>query len=44
VPHVLEFVFTAGLWAGLAIVFYLAALYLPVFGQQAHGPASEQHG
>ena len=41
VPHVLEFAFTAGLWAGLAIVFYLAALYLPVFGQRAHSPASE---
>jgi Ni/Fe-hydrogenase subunit HybB-like protein len=41
IPHPLEIVFTLGLWAGLALVFYLAALYLPVFGQQAHSPASE---
>jgi Ni/Fe-hydrogenase subunit HybB-like protein len=41
IPHPLEIGFTVGLWAGLAIIFYLAALYLPVFGQQAHSRASE---
>jgi len=41
VPHVLEFGYTIGLWASLALVFYLAALYLPVFGQKPHGGSSE---
>jgi Ni/Fe-hydrogenase subunit HybB-like protein len=41
VPHVLEFGYTIGLWASLALVFYLAALYLPVFGQPTHGSSSE---
>jgi Ni/Fe-hydrogenase subunit HybB-like protein len=41
VPHVLEIGFTVGLWAGLALVFYLVAHYFPVFGQPAHGHASE---
>lgn len=41
VPHVLEIVFTVGLWAGLALVFYVAALYLPVFGQGGHSGSSE---
>ena len=41
VPHVLEIAFTVGLWAGLALVFYLVAHYFPVFGQQAHSGASE---
>ena len=40
-PHVLEFGYTIGLWASLALVFYLAALYLPVFGQKPHGGSSE---
>jgi len=41
VPHVLEFGYTIGLWASLALVFYLAALYLPVFGQKPHGGSSD---
>ena len=41
VPHVLEIGFTVGLWASLALVFYVAGLYLPVFGQKTHGPDSE---
>jgi Ni/Fe-hydrogenase subunit HybB-like protein len=39
--HPLEYGFTVGLWAGLALVFYLVALYFPVFGAQAHGKASD---
>jgi len=39
--HPLEYGFTIGLWAGLALVFYLVALYFPVFGEQAHSPASD---
>jgi len=34
-PHILEIGFTVGLWAGLALVFYVAAHYLPVFGPRA---------
>jgi hypothetical protein len=41
VPHVGEIVFTLGLWAGLALVFYLVAHYFPVFGQRAHSDVSE---
>lgn len=37
IPHPLEIGFTVGLWAGLALVFYIAAMYLPLFGQKAHG-------
>ena len=40
IPHPLEFGFTIGLWAGLALVFYVAAKYLPLF-PPAHGAASE---
>ena len=40
-PHVLEFGYTLGLWASLAIVFYLAALYFPVFGQPTHSNSPE---
>jgi Ni/Fe-hydrogenase subunit HybB-like protein len=40
-PHILEYGYTVGLWAGLAIVFYLVALYFPVFGDHGHGPDSE---
>ena len=40
IPHPLEFGFTIGLWAGLALVFYVAAKYLPLF-PPAHGSASE---
>jgi len=40
VPHVLEFGFTVGLWAGLALVFYVAAKYLPLF-PPSHGTSSE---
>ena len=41
VPHVLEIGFTVGLWAGLALVFYVAATYLPVFGQRSHSADAE---
>jgi Ni/Fe-hydrogenase subunit HybB-like protein len=41
VPHALEILFTVGLWAGLALVFYVAATYLPVFGQAPHVGAEE---
>jgi Ni/Fe-hydrogenase subunit HybB-like protein len=40
-PHPLEYAFTIGLWAGLALVFYLVALYFPVFGEHGHGHASD---
>jgi len=40
-PHPLEYGFTIGLWAGLALVFYLVALYFPVFGERGHGHASD---
>jgi Ni/Fe-hydrogenase subunit HybB-like protein len=33
-PHPLEFGFTIGLWAGLALVFYVVAKYLPLFPVQ----------
>jgi len=40
--HPLEWAFTIGLWAGLALVFYLVALYFPVFGDRSgHGDASD---
>jgi len=40
--HPLEWAFTIGLWAGLALVFYLVALYFPVFGDRGgHGDASD---
>ncbi len=39
--HPLEYGFTIGLWAGLALVFYLVALYFPVLGPQAHGKSSD---
>ena len=39
--HPLEWGFTIGLWAGLALVFYLVALYFPVFGGDGHGDASD---
>ncbi len=39
-PHPLEFGFTIGLWAGLALIFYVAAKYLPLF-PPSHGAASE---
>jgi hypothetical protein len=29
IQHILEFGFSVRLWAGLAVVFYLVALYLP---------------
>jgi Ni/Fe-hydrogenase subunit HybB-like protein len=31
IPHPLEFGFTFGLWAGLALVFYVFAKYFPLF-------------
>ena len=31
IPHPLEFAFTFGLWAGLALVFYVCAKYLSLF-------------
>jgi len=37
IPHPGEIIFTVGLWAGLALVFYVAAMYLPVFGPRRHG-------
>jgi Ni/Fe-hydrogenase subunit HybB-like protein len=40
-PHPLEYGFTIGLWAGLALVFYLVALYFPVFGEHGDGHASD---
>ncbi len=40
IPHPLEFGFTFGLWAGLALVFYVAAKYLPLFGQAPHDGAA----
>jgi Flp pilus assembly protein protease CpaA len=40
-PHPLEYGFTIGLWAGLALAFYLVALYFPVFGEHGHGDASD---
>ena len=40
-PHPLEFGYTIGLWASLAIAFYLVALYFPVFGDHGHGSDSE---
>jgi Ni/Fe-hydrogenase subunit HybB-like protein len=39
--HPLEYGFTIGLWAGLALVFYLVALYFPVFSEHGHSPASD---
>ncbi len=39
-PHPLEFGFTIGLWAGLALVFYVAAKYLPLFGPTPHDGAA----
>jgi Ni/Fe-hydrogenase subunit HybB-like protein len=39
--HPLEYGFTIGLWAGLALVFYLVALYFPVLGSQPHGKDSD---
>jgi hypothetical protein len=39
--HPLEWGFTIGLWAGLALVFYLVALYFPVFGEHGDGHASD---
>ena len=39
--HPLEWGFTIGLWAGLALVFYLVALYFPVFGGHGDGQASD---
>jgi hypothetical protein len=39
--HPLEYAFTIGLWAGLALVFYLVALYFPVLGEHGHSPASD---
>jgi len=41
VPHPLEIVFTVGLWAGLALVFYVAATYLPMFGQAPRNSGAE---
>ncbi len=40
--HPLEYAFTIGLWAGLALVFYLVALYFPVFGEHGHSPALDR--
>jgi hypothetical protein len=39
--HPLEYAFTIGLWAGLALVFYLVALYFPVLGEHGHGSAPD---
>jgi Ni/Fe-hydrogenase subunit HybB-like protein len=41
IPHPLEFAFTIGLWAGLALAFYVVAKYLPVFGPPPHGADSQ---
>jgi Ni/Fe-hydrogenase subunit HybB-like protein len=34
-PHPLEFAFTIGLWAGLALVFYVVGKYFPLLGPSA---------